>query len=69
MQNIYLHECDEQEEGVGSPPDLLIQEARQKGEDPILGGAAEADDAHFQQTEQGSVVARAGIHAESVLMI
>lgn len=38
---VYLHECNEQEEGVGSPPDLLIQEPGQKGEDSILGGAAE----------------------------
>lgn len=35
---VYLHECDEEEEGVGSPPDLLVQEAGQKGEHPILGG-------------------------------
>ncbi len=43
MRGVYLHECDEQEEGVGSSPDLLIQEPGQKREDPILGGAAEGD--------------------------
>lgn len=34
---LYLHECDEQEKGVGGPSDLFIQEAGQKGEHPILG--------------------------------
>lgn len=34
---IYLHESDEQEEGIGGPSDLFIQEAGQKGEHPILG--------------------------------
>lgn len=34
---LYLHECDEQEEGVGSPSDLFIQETGQKGEHPIFG--------------------------------
>jgi len=42
-RGVYLHECDEQEEGVGSPPDLLIQEPRQEGENPILGRTAEGD--------------------------
>lgn len=44
MRGVYLHECDEQEEGVGSAPDLLIQEPGQKGEHPILGGTAEEDE-------------------------
>lgn len=34
---LYLHECDEQEEGVGSPSDLFIQEAGQEGEHSIFG--------------------------------
>lgn len=41
LRGVYLHECDEQEEGVGSPPDLLIEEPGQKGENPILGGTVE----------------------------
>lgn len=44
MRGVYLHERDEQEEGVGSPSDLLVEEPGQKGEDPILGGAAEEDE-------------------------
>lgn len=40
---VYLHECDEQEEGIGSTSDLLVQKAGQKGENPILGGAVEED--------------------------
>ena len=43
MCEVYLHECDEQEEGVGSPPDLLIQESGQKGEDTILCGTTEEE--------------------------
>lgn len=43
MPEVYLHECDEQEEGVSGPSDLLIQEPGQKGEDPILGGTAAED--------------------------
>lgn len=43
MRWVYLHECDEKEEGVGSPPDLLIQETGQKGEHPILGGTTAED--------------------------
>lgn len=35
----YLHQGDEEEEGVSSPPDLLVQEARQEREDPIFGRA------------------------------
>lgn len=35
-----LHECDEQEEGVGRPSDLLIQEPGQKGKYAIFGGTA-----------------------------
>lgn len=34
---LYLHERDEQEEGVGGPSDLFVQEAGQKGEDPVFG--------------------------------
>lgn len=33
----YLHECDEQEKGVGGPSDLFVQEAGQKGEHPVFG--------------------------------
>lgn len=40
---VYLHECDEQEEGISSPSDLLVEEPGQKGENPILGGTAEED--------------------------
>lgn len=40
MLGIHLHECDEQEEGIGRPPDLLIEKPGQKGEDSILGGTA-----------------------------
>lgn len=40
---IHLHECNEQEKGIGRPPDLLIEEPRQKGENSILGGAAKKD--------------------------
>lgn len=36
----HLHERDEQEEGVGRPPDLLVQEAGQKGKYAIFGGTA-----------------------------
>lgn len=43
VHEVYLHECDEQEEGVGCPPDLLIQETGQKGEHPVLGGTAAED--------------------------
>lgn len=43
MCGVYLHECDKQEEGVGSPPDLLIQKPGQKGEHPILGCTAGED--------------------------
>lgn len=39
----HLHERDEQEEGVGRPPDLLIQEPGQKGEYAIFGGTAAKD--------------------------
>lgn len=38
-QSRYLHQCDEEEEGVGCPPDLLVQESRQEREDPIFGRA------------------------------
>lgn len=38
-QSRYLHQCDEEEEGVGRPPDLLVQESRQEREDPIFGRA------------------------------
>lgn len=38
---VYLHECNKEEEGVGSPPDLLVQEPGQKGEHPILGGTGQ----------------------------
>lgn len=38
---LYLHECDEQEEGVGGPSDLFVQEAGQKGEHPIFGSTVE----------------------------
>lgn len=41
VRGVYLHESDEQEEGVGSAPDLLIEEPGQEGEDSILGGTAE----------------------------
>lgn len=44
MRGIYLHECDEQEEGVGGPPDLLVQEPGQEGEHPILGGTVGEDE-------------------------
>lgn len=51
MSGVYLHECDEQEEGVGRPPDLLIEEPGQEGENPIFGGTAGEDkkkgDLHF----------------------
>lgn len=40
---VHLHECDEQEEGVGGPSDLLVQKPGQKGENPVLGGAAEEE--------------------------
>lgn len=43
MCGVYLHECNKQEEGVGSPPDLLIQKPGEKGEHPILGGTAGED--------------------------
>lgn len=35
---VYLHEGNKQEESVGSPSDLLIQEPRQESKNPILGG-------------------------------
>lgn len=40
---VYLHEGNKKEEGVGSPPDLLVQETGQKGEHPILGGTTAED--------------------------
>lgn len=40
---LYLHECDEQEKGVSSSPDLLVEEPGQKGENPILGGTTEKE--------------------------
>lgn len=43
MLGIYLHECNEQEEGIGRPPDLLIEKPGQKGENSILGGTAKID--------------------------
>lgn len=43
VHEVYLHESDEQEEGVGRPPDLLIQETGQKGEHPVLGGTTAED--------------------------
>lgn len=45
---VYLHESDEQEEGVGGPSDLFIQEAGQKGEHAILGSAVKRkENKHF----------------------
>lgn len=45
---IYLHESDEQEEGVGGPSDLFIQEAGQKGEHSILGSTVKRKETkHF----------------------
>lgn len=44
MGGAYLHEGDEQEEGVGGPTNLLVQEPRQEREHPILGGTAEKQD-------------------------
>lgn len=41
VRGAHLHECDEQEEGIGSPSDLLIEEPGQKSENPILGCTAE----------------------------
>lgn len=35
---VYLHKCNEEEEGIGSSSDLLIQKPGQKGENPIFGG-------------------------------
>lgn len=40
---LYLHECDEEEKGVSSSPDLLVEEPGQKGENPILGGTTEEE--------------------------
>lgn len=37
----YLHQGDEEEEGVGGPADLLVQETRQEGEHPVLSGTEE----------------------------
>lgn len=41
MWGVYLHECDEQEESIGCPSNLLIEEPGQESENPILGGTAE----------------------------
>lgn len=51
---VYLHECDEQEEGIGSTSDLLVQKARQKGENPILCGAVEEDSENKRKTKRES---------------
>lgn len=64
---IYLHECDEQEEGISCPPDLLIEEPRQKGENSILGGTAQKDGDKRRVgsefiIEAGKALANAGNH-------
>lgn len=37
----YLHESDEEKESISRPPDLFIQEPRQKGKDPVFSRARE----------------------------
>lgn len=72
VRSVHLHEGDEQEEGVGSPPDLLVQEPGQEREHPILGCAAGGDreeetlhSVYIQQmeSEPDCALAKVGIHA------
>lgn len=32
----YLKECNEEEKGIGCPPELWVQESREEGEDIIF---------------------------------
>lgn len=41
LNTSYLQECDEQEEGVGRPPELRVKESREEGEDVIFGCAVD----------------------------
>ena len=42
MRTSYLQESDEQEEGVGRPPELGVEEAGQEGQEVVFGRAADA---------------------------
>lgn len=40
----YLHKSDEEEKSISRSPDLLIQEPRQEGKDPVFSRAEEGKD-------------------------
>lgn len=50
----YLQECNEEKEGVGCPPELRVEESREKGENVIFGRAEEPSQARRNEVMVGS---------------